>query len=305
MDTDFDTLILIGNGYDVANSYKTKYSEFLESSQFKDLIVSNHLCKFINDRWIKNKRANINWVDLEMELYYYSHELTKKYGETSPEAHNQATEFEKDYNSLRAALKDYINGASSGKVNSELDSLSYSWIEESKNTHVVSFNYTQSPRSLFCNTDITKIPQADFIQVHGYVDYNEANKEDTIVLGIDESMKVSDLHSFIYKSLSPNIKNDRFEELVNKANRYIIYGCSIGKTDEWYFKKIFQQKNKIFEVYYFRDVTSINTRIMALSGNLSDFKQNNTLRIYNSEDLKNEIKRRQDNYNRIINSKIR
>lgn len=69
----YKTLIIVGNGLDLATGHKTSYSDFVKSENFKELINSNnHLARFLLDK--KNIQ---NWIDLEMELYNYSITLTE------------------------------------------------------------------------------------------------------------------------------------------------------------------------------------------------------------------------------------
>ena len=48
MEEEFNTLILLGNGFDVAYEFQTKYCEFIASEYFQNLLSSNSLCKRIN-----------------------------------------------------------------------------------------------------------------------------------------------------------------------------------------------------------------------------------------------------------------
>jgi len=272
MEEEFNTLILLGNGFDVAYEFQTKYCEFIASEYFQNLLSSNSLCKKI-----QSVKEHKNWVDLETELYNYSLALTKDYGSEGEEA------------------EENIKRANKGKTDPSFDKIiDEYWLPLSANTHIISFNYTAYSLTKFASLLTNK----NINQVHASVNYNLADKKDTIVLGIDESMKVSKLHSFLYKSHDPNINIREFPELVNKANRYIIYGCSLGETDEWYFKQIFKQKGKLFEVYYYGDnEDEIISRIHELSGSLSDFKESNTLRMYDASNKESEINQREEEIN--------
>jgi len=290
MEEEFNTLILLGNGFDVAYKFKTKYCEFVESEYFQNLLSSNSLCKKI-----QSVKEHNNCFDLEMELYNYSLALTEDYGREGKEAEENAKIFKREYKELKAALQQYIKLANEGKTDPSFDKIIHKyWLPLSANTHIISFNYTAYSLTKFASLLTNK----NINQVHASVNYNLADKKDTIVLGIDESMKVSKLHSFLYKSHDPNINIREFPELVNKANRYIIYGCSLGETDEWYFKQIFKQKGKLFEVYYYGDnEDEIISRIHELSGSLSDFKGSNTLRMYDASNKESEIKQREEEIN--------
>lgn len=298
------TLILIGNGYDVAMSYKTRYSDFIGSTYFPNKI-KNSLCEYISDASKRHEK----WIDLEMELYDYSLELTSRYGDHGREAEIEARKFKTEYEELRKALNSYINYANSSisvdsdgsrNINS-LDSLFFDWIETSQNrtVDVISFNYTRTLENKRFQNYIQRL------QIHGCINFQP--KEDNIVLGIDESMKVSSLHSFLNKSLSDNIKNIDFPKLVLNAERYIVFGSSLGKTDDWYYKKIFNrdQKGKVFEIYYYgvEEKDSIKSRIFELTGSNNDFNQTNKLQLYDSSDLQEAIESERRFYNSLQRNK--
>ena len=87
---DTRSIIILGNGFDVALGYPTKYSQFYENSDLlRDYAnKGNTLCKHI----LENVEGEL-WSDLERGLYQYSLHLTKKYGEGNK---GQAEKFEKE-----------------------------------------------------------------------------------------------------------------------------------------------------------------------------------------------------------------
>ena len=75
---DSHSIVIVGNGFDVALGIETRYSQFYEKSQdLRDYANNgNSLCQHI--------LANIKdgyWSDLESGLYHYSLAITEKYGE--------------------------------------------------------------------------------------------------------------------------------------------------------------------------------------------------------------------------------
>ena len=72
--SDLVDIIILGIGFDIANNYKTSYSDFIKSYEFNSLLKNNHLAQKINEQ------HNIqNWVDVEMEIANYSNDLYNKY----------------------------------------------------------------------------------------------------------------------------------------------------------------------------------------------------------------------------------
>lgn len=108
----------------------------------------------------------------------------------------------------------------------------------------------------------------------------------SIVLGIDDLMKVEPSHGFIYKSLNSNTYINGVCDEIASAEKYIIFGCSLGCTDEWYFREIFSQKGKSFEVYYYGDRGKIEIleRIKILSDGALNLRNEN-LKLYDSSNL--------------------
>ena len=68
-------LAFIGNGFDVALGFETKYSDFYKKSKLLKEYAEkgNSLCAHI----LNNVKGEL-WKDLECGLYQYSIELTKK-----------------------------------------------------------------------------------------------------------------------------------------------------------------------------------------------------------------------------------
>lgn len=92
-----NVLVILGNGYDVAQGFPSRYKDFYDGST--DLKVyannGNNLCKHIIDTY---NSEDTQWSDLEEGLYLFSLQLTKKNGEGNKAV---AERFEKEFNELR------------------------------------------------------------------------------------------------------------------------------------------------------------------------------------------------------------
>ena len=160
-----------------------------------------------------------------------------------------------------------------------MKSLVNKWKEEYQDSDIYMFNYTRS----ICGI-LNKRAQDDehLHYFHGDI-YRKMNEVNDIVLGIDDSMKNGDKekYSFIYKKFQDEYNNNEFSRHVNEAKRYIIFGCSLGDSDAWYFNKIFkQEESKIYEVYYHTEDEKIEMkrRIEKFSGiSLADFQDKHHL----------------------------
>lgn len=254
------SILILGNGFDIANGYKTKYSDFYDSNYFKnELNQGNILCKRIKDEINRNSL----WRDLEFALYKYSCELTN--------GNRVNNEFEEEFNRLREALFHYIEEVAKDSVDEQgrycIKELYKCWIDK-LNPQILSFNYTVfsvAMRNCRCmyNAD-DSFNQDYFIPQHGctYIPQKYVNAtSDNIVLGIDDSQKVEDAHSFLYKSKQQRRDIGFLFDQFKQKDVFIIYGCSMGASDRVYFEKLFKLKNKKFLVYHYNNESELKETI--------------------------------------------
>lgn len=131
------TMVIIGNGYDVALNYNTKYSDFYNNCQELSKLVrdGNKLCATIMNEGCNNKSL---WSDLECGLFEYSKMLTKQKGENI----NVANNFHREYDELRNALFNYLKNASQAPVAASNLVLKIQKEWERLSPQYISFNYT-------------------------------------------------------------------------------------------------------------------------------------------------------------------
>ena len=278
-----NSMLILGNGFDLANGYKTKYSDFYNSNYFRECIKnSNNLSMYIE------KKANENslWRDLEYALFEYSRWLTSKNGENCI---SESKKFEDDFNNLRDALFNYIDETQGMSVDEDnrylIKRLYESWIK--LKPQILSFNYSTISAAMKADSRIYNYPsnsfnQDYFIPQHGciYLPNKYANaSSNAIVLGIDDSQKVEDSHSFLYKR-NQNIGNVNFLfSEFRKKEIFIIYGCSMGDSDKTYFENLFNQTGKKILVYAFNEEESERHREKIISFNEDAFKLNKIERL--------------------------
>lgn len=262
------TLLLIGNGYDLSFGMKTSYRNFVQSELFKKILPQNKLASYIYNSFAEN---NYKWVDVEIELAKYSQYLSK--GEIDD------SKLEENFRELSNTLKEYLQNHTGGKENSKMKKCIREWYEyaeSNKNIEVISFNYTHKVTTDFFN---------DY-KIH--VNYIHGRITDNIVLGVDESSNLAPRHRFLYKSYNPNIQIKEVLDKITSANHFIIFGCSIGETDEFYFKNVFKSTSKkTFQIYYYGEDEEINikNRIESITGNMTTFISNNDVTFINSKEL--------------------
>lgn len=323
------TVILLGNGYDVAYGYCTKYSDFYLDELFLELCKTpNDLAKFIKKA--NEEKGKELWSDLEEELYKYSLALTNVKNNGDPcnlrlankndifkltdteKKILSANNFYKDFNEIQDCLGKFIIKKTdhSQPILSDnydnLRNLANEWLNENGKTLVISFNYTNLFWGRHSNSDV--------LYVHGTIHQLQSKhrgsyeleptgiyKSHNIVLGIDESMNVETDHSFLYKAYNESTNIHNLASVLKNAKRYIIFGCSLGESDRWYFEKIFnkEQSGKFYEIYYYgtSGQLNINSRIKDISkASIADFKERNNVLYLDSSDIEKAMEKRRDYY---------
>lgn len=243
--------LILGNGFDIANNFKTSYCDFVESPNFKSLLDDNNALA----AHIYKQKQLYNWVDVETEIGVYSSLLEEN---TPPEKQRKvATNFLDEYTALKKALYQYINSMTSGVTNPKMEALINDWLNltlPNYNTKlfIVNFNYNLWDHiRFFNNAIIDNLLGGQPLHLHGKTDYLVPDA-DNIVLGVDDKSIRGASHNFIVKAFDNQTRDKEYFNNILKASKYIIFGCSIGGTDTRYFKPIFEKSTgKDFEIYGF------------------------------------------------------
>lgn len=273
---DTKSMIVLGNGFDVALGIETRYSQFYEKSQdLRDYAnKGNSLCLHILDN-IKDGY----WSDLESGLYKYSLAITKKYGVGDKE---QAEKFEGEFCELRVALFNYLNKAAGATVNAldEAPALGLNVEWHKLEPQYLTFNYsintanTASMNGRYILNGDDSINESRFIYQHGSIYDMQAcqnRRPEDIVVGIDPyAQPVEEAHSFLYKTRQRLHDLNSSLEFINEKRFYVVYGCSVGDSDATYFRTIFNanQTGKTFLIYGYGQeaLDSINANIQRICG---------------------------------------
>lgn len=286
----YSTLFFVGNGFDIAADYATSYSDFYKSAQFENLIKDENSIAL----YVKNKVSIKNWADLEQELYNYAMENLPN---------SSQERFKEHYDSVKSALYHYIGTVSYYRHDRLSDQLLRiqrflkQLYNEDENIQFVSFNYTTIFDDLWKETT-KQTPKIK--HVHGNVD-NSYLFGDKIVLGIDESMSVASEYNFLYKTFSTAYDNFDISKAISDAKRIIIFGCSMGDSDRWYFEQIFNNcSGKIVEIHAFGDSEIINCRQrikeLTNSTNLANLTTKMQLKTFDNTSISQLTQAREDYY---------
>lgn len=248
-------LLILGNGFDLDIGYKTKYSDFVNSSHWpfkeKDLSAIDvpNLRNFIYDFTEKNKDelGTVRWIDIEQLLKDYA--VTKN----EPASYNRdilAADkvcFNRIVEGFAGYLKDQLY---SGRP-SHFFKASYELVnaisKSSKKWIGYTFNYTDSSAIIdfMVQDNSSKIVSIPFTHLHGQIDMH--GYQDTIILGIDDTVPIPKEYKFLRKTWNPNFESHKLDDDLLQAENIICFGWSFGEIDREYLRDFFYELNNIPE----------------------------------------------------------
>lgn len=254
-----ETLLIVGNGFDLSMGFKTSYGDFMKSSYFPHEETSN-LCSYLH----KQYEENMGWIDIENELSEYSRMLTTK--KLNAKKYNTILDIDslrEEYDELKSSLKCYLQEETKRAFGPSPDNPAKRVIDQlPAESKIISFNYTsiieRMTRDRFCAS------KGNLLHIHGSL-----APYDDIVFGVEDSAKLSKEHVFLYKVHSPHLKVQEFSDWLNSAERIIFYGYSLGDTDRQYFEKFFRKlcsddRTYTELVFYYYDQSSYDNLIWQL-----------------------------------------
>lgn len=254
-----ETLLIVGNGFDLSIGFKTSYGDFMKSSYFPHEETSN-LCSYLH----KQYEENMGWIDIENELSEYSRMLTTK--KLNAQKYNTILDIDslrEEYDELKSSLKCYLQEETKRAFGPSPDNPAKRVIDQlPAESKIISFNYTSIIERL--TWDKFKDSKGNLLHIHGSL-----APYDDIVFGVEDSAKLSKEHVFLYKAHSPHLKVQEFSDWLNSAERIIFYGYSLGDTDRQYFEKFFRKlcsddRTYTELVFYYYDQSSYDNLIWQL-----------------------------------------
>ena len=254
-----ETLLIVGNGFDLSMGFKTSYGNFMKSSYFPNKETST-LCSYLH----KQYEENMGWIDIENELSEYSRMLTTK--KLNAQKYNTILDIDslrEEYDELKSSLKFYLQEETKRAFGPSPDNPAKRVIDQlPANSKIISFNYKsiieRMTRDRFCTS------KGNLLHIHGSL-----APYDDIVFGVEDSAKLSKEHVFLYKAHSRHLKVQEFSDWLNSAERIIFYGYSLGDTDRQYFEKFFRKlcsddRTYTELVFYYYDQSSYDNLIWQL-----------------------------------------
>jgi hypothetical protein len=290
-----DRLYIIGNGFDIDLGMKTKYSDFLYSSEFRTLQhrSADEICRNFAGYILKEQTEN--WVDMESALKKYVNDYINTNGES----------FEQVYDTLKVKLKEFlikqenqflenvreVNGDYGNSNSVKLIRKIKSEVANSNKIKVINFNYTSKVfKFLFDRVDVINNQNlVEIIHVHGTLNENSG-----LVLGIEDSALNVGKEDFGYiiKGRDIHMANTDWFNSYSKVNEITVFGHSLGESDVMHFKPMFEHvfkerkaHNVTFNFHYKGSHNLINERIDRLVDyNIGQFRSSSKLN-YNPEFL--------------------
>ncbi len=280
------TLLILGNGFDIALGLKTSYSDFLASPEF-EIDRSYGLYEKLRSH------SPQNWIDIELIIKSHSQHTvgTSKeipnYGRTEQQKMKEiAAPFEKEYRLLKTQLESYLRrimAEARDTLHGKELFMNYakSVLEPDKDLKIITFNYTGTAKKVFGD-----IAGVQICEIHNSIGND-------IIFGVqDLNNEIHSEHAFILKESAANFgKNFDVREL-ETATKIIFYGYSLGETDFYYFQKFFKKiansdkrQNIEITIFYYsangsdphyndaKTAIDVNLKKM-LGSNLANFKQN-------------------------------
>ena len=204
-----DIAIIIGNGFDLDMGIPTKYSDFINSLEWQNIIAK--VDAFLQDKNYKEHSLvgqlqlaskDSQWFDIEEEI----HKFIAAHPDNTPQT---IGEIKYEFELIRRGLANYLKSVATNRIQNK-DKLSYLLLY---NLHSL----------------------CKFTYVHGSL------QNDDIVLGCDlhSGEKVNRQLSFMYKYNMLNRANHVALHLL-EAKEIIFFGHSVNEMDFCYFREFFK-----------------------------------------------------------------
>ena len=231
-----ETVIVIGNGFDLDLGWDTSYKSFYEK----------------HDGWKMHRRDEDdlfqyvikqvpgNWFDFERTLHEYAlHRAQHPFPKDNTDNIDRDIQ---DYNTFKTQLIDFISEGSKGPV--KKDSHAYrllaAYVEAKKNKtsnmffpiKLFSYNYTPLLNVIH---QIDSSVKVGYIPVHGMVEKRN------IIFGFHDDLGIPKEYRPLQKSMDENyVSSDVVRESL-QAKTIIFFGLSLGYIDGVYFKNLLEQ----------------------------------------------------------------
>ena len=322
-------LYIIGNGLDIQYGLKTKYSHFYEY-QLPKYQEKQKNSKYVNVIYDNIQEDKENWSDMELSLG----ELTKNLEIDEEKFMQDLDDVNEDLNNYLRSEQDKFDVTSKNitienelanllkfipekdveRISDYLNNMNYT----TDQIRILTFNYTNILDNLI--EKVTSPVNNTFRSNSngcsiGTVEHAHGTLEFALILGVSEESQLNIEYKdenrkyLIKESLlsevreNRNIKNDN---LINWADMIIIFGTSIGATDNYIWNKIAKnsiKKNIPILIHYYEANIELIQKLPRKIGQLYEKVENNFIEKSGIDDEK-EIEVLKSNIVPIISKKI-
>ena len=230
-----ETIIVLGNGFDLDLGWDTSYKAFYEKHNGWKMHENgdDDLFQYVI------KQVPGNWFDFERTLHEYA-----LYRARSPYPNEDNYKIERDiqdYYTFKSQLGKFISEASKGPVKEDSHAYrllkAYVSFNKRFNQHqpflkLFSYNYTSLSNILL---HIDSSVNAEYTPVHGTI------KDDNIIFGFLDDHNIPKEYRPLQKSMDVNYKSSDIVTESLQAKTIIFFGLSLGYIDGVYFKNLFEQ----------------------------------------------------------------
>ena len=263
-----ETVIIIGNGFDLDLGWDTSYKSFYEKHDGWKMHKKDEddLFQYVI------KQVPGNWFDFERTLHEYAlHRAQNPFPKDNSDKIDRDIQ---DYNTFKIQLMDFISEGSKGPV--KMDSHAYrllaAYVEAKKNKTRDNF----FPIKLFsynCTPLLNVIHQIDSSVKVGYIPVHGIVEKRNIIFGFHDDLGIPKEYRPLQKSMDENyVSSDVVRESL-QAMTIIFFGLSLGYIDGVYFKNLFEQISNL------ANPQMINKRIVFITLNTKscNYIKNNLL----------------------------
>ncbi len=229
-----ETIVILGNGFDMALGMKSSYRDFYESDFWpfnpQDKSSGVRIRQRSGLDTFLHGNMQDNWYNLENLLAQYALDIKS----IEPE---QLEHDEKCFELLKKSLFEFINNAQHQRLNISSFNKAKRFIEcifQCRRPKIYTFNYTAFDQfaALFC------FDNKEAITVHGSIDGNN------IVVGIDNDKDILREYNFLKKMSEPTYKSSNIVRDLLNAEEVLIFGHSLAQNDFNFFEPFFKKHSK-------------------------------------------------------------
>lgn len=227
-----NTLVIIGNGFDLNIGLKTSYRDFMESPECFALI--NNRNNYLLNRIFNNFKLQ-NWVDIEAELKSFARDFNGKSGDYKKHFKIEYNEFIDAFMGYMFRVEDGINGDENVVLKNSLAARLLRTISlHPLKYDIFSFNYT----------DLNKLATASGCKESLYYQHMHGSLAGkSIIIGFEDNVNNVGDFCFMIKTFSRGYASHYLRRALQKARDVIIFGHSLGTTDYQYFSNFFLEKS--------------------------------------------------------------